>query len=166
MTQDQQASLTQQLLDLTKQMLEYGISFSLSVTMDNFNFSASSQKMEQPFLTVKKKTHKSPSQKKRDQIRKKKFIEKKLGHSNSDNTSEPEETLFSCESCDYVNSKKRGLDAHIRQKHKLEQIDGNITLPEDSSPISTENCAFQCAQCEFKTNTEDELCKHVKWFMH
>ena len=52
------------------------------------------------------------------------------------------------------------LDAHIRQKHKLEHIDGNITLPEESSLIST-NCAFQCAQCEFKINTGDELCKHV-----
>ena len=91
-------------------------SLSLSVTMENFNFSASSQKMEQPFsMTGKKTKYKSPSQKKCDQIRKKKFLEKKLEQSNSENTSKPEATLFSCESCDYVNTKKRGLEAHIRK---------------------------------------------------
>ena len=59
MTQDGQTSLTQQLLDLTKQMLDHGQSFSLSVIMENFNFSASSQKTEQPFsMTGKKKKYK------------------------------------------------------------------------------------------------------------
>ena len=75
MTKDGQKSLTQQLLNLIKQMLNHAKFFALSVTMENFNFSASSQKMEQPFYTIgKKKIKKSPSQKKMTKLERRSFL--------------------------------------------------------------------------------------------
>ena len=69
--------IPQQLLDITKQMLNNGYSFSLKLSMPNLSFSASSTKKETPLNAVKKKKYKPPSQRKRDDISKQKYLQKK-----------------------------------------------------------------------------------------
>ena len=121
MVDKEQTSLAQQLLELTQKMLNNGQTFSINLKMTNFNFYASTKDKESPNQEVKKVKHKSPSQKKRDFLRKQIFQKKKLECPSSPKHSEKQD-MFTCEHCDYKNIKKRGLDTHVRQKHK--------TLPE------------------------------------
>ena len=117
MAHEEQTSVAQQLLELTQQMLNTGKTFSISLSMTNFNFSSSSQDKESPFQEVKKIRYKSRTQKKRDLIRKQNFLTNKLEPQLLLENSE-KQTMFACEHCDYRNIKKRGLDTHVRQKHK------------------------------------------------
>ena len=71
-------NIPQQLLDITKQMLNSGYSFSLKLSMPNLNFSASSTKKETPTSDVKKIKYKSPSQRQRNNIRKQNYLQKKM----------------------------------------------------------------------------------------
>ena len=118
MSEENVISLSQQLMDLTKQMLNSGNSFSLSLSMTDFKFSASSKIKKSPDHDARKRKNKSASQKKRDFNRKQHFLNKKLDVPNSPESSEKPE-LFSCEHCDYKNSKKQGLDTHMQKKHKV-----------------------------------------------
>ena len=54
----------------------------------------------------------------RDFVRKQNFLKKKLELPISAETSDLPVT-FPCDQCDYTNTKKRGLDTHVRQKHKI-----------------------------------------------
>ena len=55
MSFENETGLSQQLLDITKQMLDKIHSFSLTLSMPNFNFSATSTKKETPTTAIKKK---------------------------------------------------------------------------------------------------------------
>ena len=77
MSVENETSLSQQLVDITKQMLDTGHSFSLKLSMLNFNFSVTSTNKETPTTAIKKKKCKSPRQKKRDHTRKQIYLQKK-----------------------------------------------------------------------------------------
>ena len=77
MSGEGESNIPQQLLDITKQMLNSGCSFSLKLSIPNLMFSLSSTKEETPTSAVKKMKYDSPSQKKRNLIRKKAIFRKK-----------------------------------------------------------------------------------------
>ena len=73
----------------------------------------------------------------RDFVRKQNFLKKKLELPISAETSDLPVT-FPCDQCDYTNTKKRGLDTHVRQKHKIVQqtpeVFRNQSVIESQSP--------------------------------
>jgi hypothetical protein len=107
------ADLTKQLLEITKSMLEAGKNFHLSLTIkdekSDFKFSTGSQNKVNPSLPKKKKSkYKSPSQKKRDTIRKQKYLE-----TPSQAKSEtPELIRFDCEICGFETSSEINFKSH------------------------------------------------------
>ena len=165
MTDEDQTSIAQHLLELTQQMLNTGKSFSISLSMTNFSFSSSSQDKESPCQEVKKMQYKSPRQRKRDLIRKQNFIRKKLESPSLQINSE-KQTMFDCEYCDYKNIKKRGLDTHVRQKHKTlqetpETLRSKPMVHEQSPTLSVsleprlddsfnDSRKFKCDECEIE----------------
>ena len=38
--------------------------------------------------------------------------------------------VFKCEQCDYTNNSEIGLAQHLRMRHRISQVDGNIDLEE------------------------------------
>ena len=78
MSGEKEIKLSKQLLDLTKQMLDLGYTFSLKLLMPNFDFSVHSKKKEAPKNAIKKKKYKSTSQRKRDHTKKQKYLQKKV----------------------------------------------------------------------------------------
>ena len=66
MSGERQINISTQLLDLTKQMLDLGHTFSLKLSMPNFDFSVDGIRKEALIHAIKKKKYKSPSQRKRD----------------------------------------------------------------------------------------------------
>ena len=117
MSAENGSSLSQKLLEITKQMLTTGKPFSIRLSISGFTFSASSKTKESPDQDDKRKKYKSPSQKNRDSLRKQEFLKQKSDPPKS--TEDPETSFtFKCNQCDYTNTKKRGLDTYMRQKHK------------------------------------------------
>ena len=79
MAEETEASITLQLLDITRLMLNSGNSFTLNLSTSNINFlvtnnkketptNVSNNNMETPFNAIKKIRYKSPSLKERDNI--------------------------------------------------------------------------------------------------
>ena len=153
---ENEASLTQQLLDITRKMLKTGSSFSLKLSISNFNFSASSTK-EDILSDVKKKKYKSPSQKKRDYVRKQNYLKQKLEVPNSKDESEKPDIMdalkmtknpvthdrFKCEQCGEKLDTKNCLTTHMISKHNEP---GEI---------------FTCDLCEFTTSRRVSLNIHT-----
>ena len=108
-------SLSQHLL--TKQMLNSDKPFLIRLSMSAFTYSASSHIKETPDQDAKNRKYKSPSQRNRDSLRRQKFLRQKL---DPQKYTEDSETylMFKRDHCDYTNTNKRGLDNHMRQKHK------------------------------------------------
>ena len=165
MSREIETSLPQQLLDITKQMLNSGKPFSLTLSMENFNFSASSNTMEAPWNVVKKKKYKSPSQKNRDHIRKQNFLKHKLENPiTKDNSEQP--MMLSCDHCEHKNSKKQGLDTHVRMKHgtqhptpQSEAFSGQTFSPSDQN-VTCDNCGGKFSSKSMKVHKENEHCQH------
>ena len=131
--------------------------------MTDFNFFASSKLKESPDHDAKKRRKKSASQTKRDFTRKQNFLKQKLDVPNSPETSENPE-LFSCDHYDYKNSKKRGLDTHMRQKHKVvpvlhltPEILWNPSSEANVSKILTPPKNGERAEVEVEHNNEENL---------
>ena len=104
------------------------MSFSLSLKTKDINFTCSSMDRALPSKTADRKK-KSPSQKKRDFLRRKTFLETKLAISNlnkdsSDITPVPAVKQFKCDQCDYTSKTSKGLNVHIRRMHQIVQLDG------------------------------------------
>ena len=135
MDEENKASLAQQLLDITKQMLNTGKPFSIIVSMTNFSFSANSQAMETPVQDFKKK-YKSPSQRKHDLDRKQTFMKHKLDSSNSalqlpspgsqatpgDQPPASEAPIYNltiskCEECEYQCTTTEDLHTQVKKHH-------------------------------------------------
>ena len=133
-------SLSQQLLEITKQMLNSGKPFSIRLSMSGFTYSASSHIKETPDQYAKNKKYKSPSHTNCDYLRKQKFLRQKLDPQQCTEDSETDLT-FKCDHCDYTNAKKRGLDTDMRQKHKDASILKQPLQPpeklRDSSPVTS-----------------------------
>ena len=131
MAGENEDSLTQQLLDITRKMLKTGNSFSLNLSIPNFNFSASSSKKKTPSGATKKTKYKSPSQKKRDYLRKQIYLKQKLDVPRSKDSSEKSEVTeekdtqkhvthdrFKCEQCGEKLDNQNYLTNHMIRKHK------------------------------------------------
>ena len=144
MAGETEASIAQQLLDITRLMLNSGNSFTLKLSMSNVNFCVSNNKKETPpnvnnnkketpSNVVKKTRYKPPSQKERDNTRKQNFLKQKLEIPNSAENSEKLEmtprVLLYCDVCDFTTPTKGDFDTHTRRKHNyIEQQDGHASV--------------------------------------
>ena len=112
-------------------MLKTVNSFSLNLSIPNFNFSASSSKKETPSVATKKTKYKSPSQKKRDYLRKQIYLKQKLDVPKSKDSSEKSEVTeekdtqkhvthdrFKCEQCGEKLDNQNYITNHMISKHK------------------------------------------------
>ena len=59
---------------------------------------------------------------------------------------------FKCEQCDYTNNTVNGLGQHVRMKHRVSQVDGNIDSDEESIeetyPVHIIDVPFPCPLCK------------------
>ena len=75
--------LTTQLFELSKQLAKSSKLFHIIVKTETFNFTCSSKDRDIPPNAAKRIKKKSPSQKNRDFLRRKTFLEKKLNQMES-----------------------------------------------------------------------------------
>ena len=67
---------------------------------------------------------------------------------------------FKCDQCTYTNATDKGLSQHIRMKHRISQVDGNIDLEEEDSKevnVTTRKLSDDdnLEKNETSTNSED-----------
>ena len=106
--------LTSQLLELSKQMANSSKSFHIFVKTEKLNFTCSIMDRGIPPNTAKRIMKKYPSQKNRDFLRRRTFLEKKL------NQIESKADIFECNQCDFKNSSEIELNVHIEKQHNIQ----------------------------------------------
>ena len=118
------SSLATQCLAFCQTMASQAQAFNFSLTLDtSFCFSLDTR-VGAPVKQVTRKT--SPSTQRRNERRRKLFLESKQTESKS---AEETRNLFSCDVCDFTGMSRKDLNIHINRQHKdLEQLDGNISL--------------------------------------
>ena len=144
------SSLATQCLAFCQTLASQGQSFNFCLTLGtSFSFSLDTKvKAPVPQVTRKKKT--SPSTQRRNDRRRKLFLESKQTGSKS---AEQNGKLFSCEVCDFSEtSTRKDLNIHMIRQHKdLEQLDCNISL--NSTVVDVQKQEMPAEQ----TLTEDIL---------
>ena len=90
--------------------------------------------------------------------------------------------IFKCDQCTYTNATDKGLSQHVRMKHRISQVDGNIDLEEEdskevnvttrklsdddnlekneTSTNSEDTDLLMCDKCDHRANCEVSLRKH------
>ena len=106
--------LTTLLLELSKQLANSNKSLYIIVKTETFNFTCSSNERNIPPNYVKRIKKKSPSQKNRDFLRRRTFLEKKI------NQIESNADIFECNQRDFKNSSENELKVHIEKQHKIQ----------------------------------------------
>ena len=174
----EEINITSRLLDITKTLAEKNVNFSISLkfTMKEkeFKFDASSSQKDQDHpVLLKKRKKKSPSQKARSLKRLLEYKEKNRKKSelttspvssteSSDVTLSSKDdsvkTAFSCDQCKHTTKTENGMKRHMKNKHDLEQLDGNSSICEEE----IETPSFECTFCG--DNFESEIKQHWQTF--
>ena len=76
----------------------------------------------------------------------------------ADNSADESVPQFKCNQCLYTNITEKGLAQHIRMKHKISQVDGNIDSEED---VSQEYDVFTLEVKGNTSETFDPDCFHI-----
>ena len=169
-------NITSRLLDISKILDEKNVNFSMSlkftIKKKELKFDASSSQKDQnnPVL-LKKRKKKSPSQKARSL---KRLLEyKQKNRKKSELTTSPVsvssyvtlsskddsvKTAFSCDQCKHTTKTENGMKRHMKNKHDLEQLDGNSSICEEE----IETPSFECTFCG--DNFESEIKQHWHTF--
>ena len=73
----------------------------------------------------------------------------------SDKSVEGSSINFKCDQCTYTNVSKKGLDQHIRMRHRISQVDGIMDSDEETNeeinpfgPLGTDNHPSFSSQAE------------------
>ena len=126
MAGETEASLTQQLLDITRLMLNSGNCFTLRLTTSSIDFTASSNKKETPSDAQKKTKYKSPSQKQKNYTRKQNYLNQKFIVPISEDISD-KPVLTSkgryhiCDICGKEYGSKGILKLHKKKDHSIKE---------------------------------------------
>ena len=120
------SSLATQCLAFCQTLASQGQAFNFSLTLGtSFSFSLDTR-VEAPVPQVTRKKKTSPSTQRRNDRRRKLFLESKQTGSKS---AEENGKLFSCDVCDFSEMSRKDLNVHMIRQHKdLEQLDGNMSL--------------------------------------
>ena len=120
------SSLAAQCLAFCQTLASQGQAFNFSLTLGtSFSFSLDTR-VGAPVKQATRKKTTSPSTQRRNDRRRKLFLEFKQTEAKSagDNGK-----LFSCDVCDFAGTSRKDLKIHMTRQHKdLEQLDGNISL--------------------------------------
>ena len=120
------SSLATQCLAFCQTLASQGQAFNFSLTLGtSFSFSLDTR-VEAPVPQVTRKKKTSPSTQRRNDRRRKLFLESKQTGSKS---AEENGKLFYCDVCDFSEMSRKDLNVHMIRQHKdLEQLDGNMSL--------------------------------------
>ena len=123
------ASLTQQLLDISRLVLNSGNCSTLRLTTSSINFTASSNKNETPSVAHKKTKYKSLSHKQRNYTRKQNYLKQNLDVPISEDISEKPvlttNVMWRCDVSDFTTPSRDDLDTHTFNTHRdIEHLDG------------------------------------------
>ena len=142
------SSLVSRCMDLTQHLVNEGTDFKFSLFLPsgfNFNFDLTQKKKMTSTKTPERKKL-SPSTLKRNNLRKKVFLDKKAAEKETEKqlvgspTKSPEIT-FKCNECEEKCISKESLEKHIDEKH---------------------NIAVNCKDCGHKSDSNDHLKEHIK----
>ena len=139
MCEEASSSLASQCLVFCQTLPSQGLAFNFSLNLGNsFSFSLDTR-MGAPVkpMTGKKKT--SPSTQRRNNRRRKQFLESKQTESQS---AEPNKNVFSCDICDFSATSRKDLNGHVVRNHKdIEQLDGHTSLNSTVTDCQKEDMA-------------------------
>ena len=127
------SSLTAKCLDICQTMATKGMAFSFSLKIGStYTFSLESRTMDVPKQTRKKP---SPSTRRRNALRRQKFLESKEADKSSKSPSDVETEVaeassaatenFNCDACEFIGESNINLRIHKSRMHKaIPQLDG------------------------------------------
>ena len=168
---NEKSSMASQCMAFFPTLASQGKAFKLSLKIgEDFSFFLDTKK-EVPVQKIRKV---SPSTKKRNALRRQKFLafkskpileEQDLGAPSSFSTAK-NQSVF-CEECGHTTKIVAGVKLHVKNKHEISQVDGNTSLPElfhEEETIQNPSCesAFKCDYCEYKNFSKEILREHMK----
>ena len=79
------------------------------------------------------------------------------------NPAEESSNSFKCNHCDYTNTTEKGLAQHIRRKHKISQVDGNLDFSDEE--LDSINCVSVTHKISVnEKKNSDEVIKDLTYF--
>ena len=135
LSNERESALLGQCLEFTRDIVKIGQQFSITVKLGNgFNFDFRNIIEKEFPQMMKQKKKPSPSTVKRNQLRMKKFIDKKKAlvietsstagaddtqHVTLANKDDQSPSTFKCDQCEFNTKTSRGLNMHISKHHNI-----------------------------------------------
>ena len=168
---NEKSSMASQCMAFCQTLASQGKAFNFSLKIgEDFAFFLDTKKE----VPVQKTRKVSPSTKKRNDLRRQKFLaskskpiveEQDLGAPSNFSTAKNQSV--SCEECGHTTKTVGDMKLHVKNKHEISQLDGNTSLPElihEEETVQKPSCesAFKCDYCEYKNSSKDILREHMK----
>ena len=164
---NEKSSMASQCMAFCQTLASQGKAFNFSLKIgEDFAFFLDTKKE----VPVQKTRKVSPSTKKRNDLRRQKFLASKSKPIVEEqdleapsNISTAKNQSVSCEECGHTTKTVGGMKLHVKNKHEISQVDGNTSLTEEETPQKPScESAFKCDYCEYKNFSKDILRKHMK----
>ena len=164
---NEKSSMASQCMAFCQTLASQGKAFNFSLKIgEDFAFFLDTKKE----VPVQKTRKVSPSTKKRNDLRRQKFLASKSKPIVEEqdleapsNISTAKNQSVSCEECGHTTKTVGGMKLHVKNKHEISQVDGNTSLPvEETAQKPSCESAFKCDYCEYKNFSKDILKEHMK----